>query len=64
MVRDTELEIAGNSNCSPGAMGRTLHPLVLRCLPSSEAANELESDPLMRDALISVWWDQPPSDEP
>ena len=62
MVRETEVEMASKPNSGP--RGRTLHPVVLRCLPSTVAANAIENDPLMRDALISVWWDSPPSDEP
>jgi hypothetical protein len=64
MVRDSEVEKAASSNGGPRVIGRGLHPVVLRCLPSTVAANAIENDPLMRDALISVWWDHPPSDEP
>ncbi len=64
-MRNEEVETVKNSDCGPAEAGRTLHPLVLRYLPSTAAANMeeplwVEADPLGRDAPISVWWDQPP----
>lgn len=69
MVRDEEVAMAGASDRGAGMAGRTVRPLVLRRLPSNAAANEqqpswTEAEPEMREPLISVWWDHPPSDEP
>lgn len=69
MVRDEDVAMAGTSDRGPGMAGRTVRPLVLRRVPSNPAENGpdpswTDANPEMRDPLISVWWDQPPSDEP
>jgi hypothetical protein len=65
MVCDEDMEAVEVSDSGPATVGRPLHPLVMRYLPSTVAENEqepswVEADPVGWDAPISVWWDQPP----
>jgi hypothetical protein len=64
MGRDEEMDTPVSSDCGSGMAERALHPLVMRCLPSTVAQNghELWIDAHLSewDAPISVWWDHPP----
>jgi hypothetical protein len=66
MRREKEGSTTGNSGRDTAIAERTLYPLVTRHLTSPAAARGqdaswIEANPEEWDALISVWWDNPPS---
>jgi len=64
MANDEEVRASGNSSRGNAVVARTLYPVPTRHLtvvPTvSEDTSWIESIPAGCDALISVWWDQPP----
>jgi hypothetical protein len=67
--KDVRAAAAVTSGRGNAVVGRTLYPVVTRRLTPPAAASTqdaawIEANPEEWDALISVWWDKPPCEDP
>ena len=69
MKRDENVGTTGASGRDTAVATRTLYPIVTRHLAPPPAVARvtdpgwIEADPDGWEALISVWWDHPPSED-
>jgi len=69
MEREKDVRATVKSGRGTAAAGRTLYPLVTPRLTSVAAASKqdaswVQANPEEWEALISVWWDNPPGGDP
>ena len=69
MEREKVLRTAVNSGRGSAVAGRTLYPVVTPRLTSNAAGSGpdtswVDTNPEGWEALISVWWEQPPGSDP
>ena len=69
MEREKDLRTTVNSGRGNAVTARTLYPVVTRRLTPTEVASGpdtswVDTNPEGWDALISVWWEQPPGSDP
>jgi hypothetical protein len=69
MEREKDMRATVSSGRGTAVAGRTLYPLVTPRLVSTPAASRqdaswVDANPEEWEALISVWWDNPPGGDP